>query len=41
VRYTYQGKPKLFNTGKKIEPAFWNAKGQCVNRSYQGIKIVG
>src|SRR5689334_15403337 len=36
VLYTYQGKAKYFNTGKKIEPAYWDAKGQCVKRAYRG-----
>jgi integrase len=36
VQYTYQSKPKYFNTGKKIEPEYWDAAGQCVKRSYRG-----
>jgi integrase len=36
VQYTYQGKPKYFNTSKKIDPEYWDAAGQCVKRSYRG-----
>jgi integrase len=36
LMYTYQGKPKYFSTGKKIEPIYWDAANQCVKRSYRG-----
>ena len=36
VQYCYEGKIKLFDTGKKIEPEFWDEKDQCVKRSYKG-----
>jgi integrase len=40
VQYTYDRKPKYFNTGKKIEPEYWDEANQCVKRSYRGYTTI-
>jgi site-specific recombinase XerD len=39
VQYTYKGKPKYFNTGKKIHPDHWDSKF-CVAHGFRGSKAL-
>lgn len=36
IQYCYNRKIKLFNTGKKIDPEYWDHKKECVKNSYRG-----